>query len=52
MVQMAIPYTRTVVPYAYTRTVSEENRSARKICPGGHIFLGNSVLPDRIYCPP
>ena len=32
--------------------VSEENRSARKMCPGGHIFLGNSVLPDRIYCPP
>ena len=32
--------------------VSEENLSARPMCPGGHIFLGNSVLPDRIYCPP
>ena len=42
---------------------SEKNRNARndfpeKIGPGvggkcvrgGHIFLGNSVLPDRIYC--
>ena len=28
--------------------VSEENLSARPMCPGGHIFLGNSVLPDRI----
>ena len=26
--------------------------SARPICPGGHIFLGHSVLSDRIYCPP
>ena len=33
-------------------TVSEENLSARPMCPGGHIFLGNSVLLDRIYCPP
>ena len=32
--------------------VSEENLSARPICQGGHIFLGNSVLLDRIYCPP
>ena len=31
--------------------VSEENLSARPMCPGGHVFLGNSVLPDRIYCP-
>ena len=31
--------------------VSEENLSARPICPGGHIFLGNFVLPNRIYCP-
>ena len=31
--------------------VSEENLSARPMCPGGHIFLGNFVLPDRIYCP-
>ena len=30
--------------------VSEENLSARKMCPGGHTFLGNPVLPDRIYC--
>ena len=30
--------------------VSEENLSARPMCPGGHIFLGNFVLPDRIYC--
>ena len=36
----------TLLPY-----LSEENLSARLICPGGHIFLGNSVLPDRIYCP-
>ena len=33
------------------RLVSEENLSARPMCPGGHIFLGNFVLPDRIYCP-
>ena len=31
--------------------VSEENLFARPMCPGGHIFLGNFVLPDRIYCP-
>ena len=31
--------------------VSEENLSARPMCPGGHICLGNFVLPDRIYCP-
>ena len=32
--------------------LSEEIVSARKMCPGGHIFLGNSVLSGRIYCPP
>ena len=41
--------------------VSEENVSSRQMCPAdtfsweilsmGHIFLGNSVLPDRVYCP-
>ena len=28
------------------KSVRQENVS------GGYIFLGNSVLPDRIYCPP
>ena len=32
--------------------VLEENLSARKMCLGGHIFLGNPVLLDNIYCPP
>ena len=22
------------------------------LAPGGHIFLGNPVLPERMYCPP
>ena len=30
----------------------EENLTARPMCPGGHISQGNSILPDRIYCPP
>ena len=34
------------------KPVLKENLSARPMCPGGHIFLGNSVLSDRIYCPP
>ena len=29
--------------------VLEKIVPARKMCPGGHIFLGNSVLLDRIY---
>ena len=29
--------------------VLEENLSARLMCLGGHIFLGNSVLLDKIY---
>ena len=36
--------------------VLEEHLSARPMCLGGHIFLGNSVLPDvlsasMIMCP-
>ena len=30
--------------------VSEENLSARPMCPGGHIFLGNYALLDGKYC--
>ena len=32
------------------RLESEENLSARKMCHGRHIFLGNSVLLDGKYC--
>ena len=33
-------------------SLSEDNLSSRKMCQRTHLFLGNSILPDRIYCPP
>ena len=32
--------------------MSEKNLPARKMCPGEHVYLRNSVLPDRIHCLP